>query len=68
MRRAYFGAYLAILFPRLADLYERITKKEIPYKRNNLIFAKFPERENLIEGARFKFLPKSRLEQTASSK
>jgi len=66
--KAYMGAYLAVLFPKLADLYERVAKKEIPYRNNALIFAKFPERESSLNGARLKFIPKSgKLEQKAET-
>jgi len=52
--KAYNGVILAGAFPSLANLYEKVTKKKIPYRNNSLVLAKFPKRkENQIIGARF---------------
>lgn len=71
MLKAYIPAYLAQLFPHAANLYEKITKKEIPYRNNAVIFARFPERKSLIEGAEMDFtlghLKQKQLEQKAAS-
>ncbi len=67
MKKAYIPAYLASLFPNLANLYEKITKTEIHYRNNVVIFSKFPKRKNLIVDARFHPSIEKMLEQKASS-
>lgn len=64
-RRAYLGAYLAVAFPKIADFYERVSGKEIPFRNNAVVFAEFPRRENYVVGARFLPRCKKMLEQRA---
>jgi len=53
--KAYIGAYLAELFPRVADLYERVRGKKISYRGNKVIGCNLNEAgENHLVGARFK--------------
>ena len=63
----YIGAYLSMAFPRLANLYERVSGQKIPYRRNKLVLASFDERESILPNTRFRFIPISakELEQRA---
>jgi len=67
MIKGYFPAYLAQLFPNLANLYEKISGKQIPYRKNAVILSAEPRRENMLIGARFTPAVEKLLEQKASS-
>jgi len=63
--KAYIGAYLAAMFPRVTNLYEKVSGKKIPYRGNKVIGCDLNEiRENHLVGARFK---QGILEKTAAN-
>ena len=65
MLKAYIPAYLAQLFPNLANLYEKVTNTKIPYRNNAVILSNFPIRKNNVTGARFTPAVEKMLEQKA---
>ena len=52
--KTYIGAYLATIFPRIVNLYEKVSGKKIPYRGNKVVGCNLKKAgENNLLNARF---------------